>query len=367
MTRALLAAALLLAACRTAYPAPPPRAAAAAARPTHSDASDSGDVAAIEEREAACRRTLHGSAVAASLEAIDAVTEALGQFCSLEPVEDDPLLLRVYCRADALFQSGHYLRASADPFPCQGTPSQSAFECAGRILAARLLVPGHAQGVELVSIGHVDRQRIAGDSAFVRDPCVDLQHALGVPAAESWAPAETAAPADLAAWNHRLAWCRAAYAATETLRGLRAVAGPIRQLDASVVGAGTSWLDARRACPGGRGTSPGECTAARRVDVLVRIEPAERPIQSACHPPEAMRSAAARALYCLEDCTIARDVGRVRQRFVPQRSAYVLFGDSSTPADPAWLIRRIPGSTPRPTNLTALRAILGLPPPPPAP
>lgn len=358
----------VVASCRTAYVAPPARTAATPTSLLDRGAADPGDMNGVAIEEASCRTTLQSQTVVASLAAIDAVAEALGSVCTLAPVQDDPLLWRVWCRSDALFQSGHYLRSSTDPFDCRGAPTSSAFACAGKLLAERLIAPGYTDRVEVLSVGHVDRQRLATDAAFIGEPCAALQARFSVAQENRWSapaapgaastPAAPAASTDIAVWNDRLAWCRAAYAAGEVLSGL----GPTRAVDVGVVGAATSWLDARRACPDGRrGDAPGACTAARRVDVLVRFVPAARAAGRACEPsPAVAERSAQRALYCYEDCAVARDVGRVRQRYVVGRSSYALFAPTQAAAGEHWLVQRMPGATLAPVNVGALRAILQL-------
>ena len=364
-SRFALLAIVLLCGCRTVYVAPPGPASPPPVAPVSRGNGDEGDLAAIRELESVCRRTLEAQTVAASLVAIDALTETLGSVCSLEPVDDDPLLWRVWCRADALFQSGHYLRSSTAPSTCQGTETQSAFECAGRILASHLLVPGHAEGVEVVSVGHVDRQRLASGGAFVGAPCPELQQEFAVPASARWAAPETGETPDddaLLVWNDRLSWCRAAYGASQTLRGLRAVAGSRRQrLDVAVVGAGTEWLEGVGRCPEGAGSGRGSCAAARRVDVLLRFEPAERLVEQRCAPPGEIRGDAAQVLYCYEDCAVVREVGRVRQRYLLTAGrTESLFGGEGRAPGGHWIIHRAQGATGSPVNVPALRRMLGI-------
>jgi len=345
--------------CRTSYLAPPPEAPPAGLARTPRGGADPGDLEGIEAEESLCRRSLDAQTVAASLRAIDAATERLGGVCSIEPVGDDPLLWRVWCRSDALFRSGHYLRSSEEPFACGDEQAASAFECAGKILSRLLLEPGHASQVELVSVGHVDRQRISSEGEFVREPCTELQSLFEARGAEPWtAPEEP--PEDVEVWNQRLAWCRAAFGASETLRGLRANASA-QQIQIAVVGAGTRWLDARGECPHrDRGQRPGACPEARRLDVLMRFVPAVRSVERSCRAPTELRGGrAARALYCYEDCSVTRDMGRVRQQYsTGRRSGFVLFERSAAEPGAGWIIRR-PGPANAPNvNLGAVEAIL---------
>lgn len=357
---ALLVALLAMAwGCRAVYVAP------AASMPKDSTIetpraeADPGDLDGVAEAETSCRRSLHTNTVAASLRAIDTATERIGRFCSIEPVRDDPLLWRVWCRADALFKSGHYLRSNSEPFDCGDVQAGSAFECAGSILAELLLAPGHAQRVEVVSVGHVDQQNLSSEGDFIREPCVELQGELAQRGVEAWAPAQ-GDPGPIEVWNTRLSWCRAAWGASEALKGLRSGSGRSTEVDVAVVGAGSQWQAARGRCPvRPQGQDRGQCAPARRVDVLLRFVPAEHSVQSECRPPANLKGgAAARALYCYEDCSAMREVGKVRQQYTPASSAAFSLFEAGSAQPEGWIVRQPRGE--QPVNAAAVETILGM-------
>ncbi|MCA9609624.1 MAG: hypothetical protein KC619_28695, partial [Myxococcales bacterium] len=111
MRRSILALAVLGvvgASCRAPYPAPPPRSAARLS-PTQWGPTDGGDIPAIRRAESQCLARLSPSAVSAAFRAVDQVAEALVDLCSIQIVDDDPLVWHVWCGSDATFQSGTYL------------------------------------------------------------------------------------------------------------------------------------------------------------------------------------------------------------------------------------------------------------------
>lgn len=346
--------ALLLIACRTTYPAPPAREPAPLAASSFG-ATDSGDAERIRMAENACLSGLSPRAVSAAFQAVDEVAEALVDLCSIGIVNDDPLVWHVWCGSDALFSSGHYLPPQGNTVACEGGNASSAFECIGRILGRHLLsrdMSAHVEGVEIVSIGSVDRQRVAAESEFLREPCADLQRELGLGASARFSPAE-GTPSDddrAGVWNQRLSWCRAAFSAREMQRGMARQVGASYELGA--IGAATDWLDnwrrvRRTPCPTSARASGesgrGQCRDARRVDVFIRVEAREggRP-EEACRPPNEIAGGdSGRALYCLADCQARAAIGRNPQGYqAPRSPSDLLFGTSRAATPEGWLVDR---------------------------
>ena len=367
--RALAVAVLLLSGCRTTYPAPPERTVPRVSS-TSWGRTASGDAPAIRAAEQQCLAGLSPRAVSAAFQAVDEVAEALSSLCTIDIVGDDPLVWHVWCGSDATFQSGHYL-APSGAVACDGGQAENAFECIGRILARHLLgrdMAAHVEGVEIVSLGSVDRQRVAEESAFLGDPCADLQRELGLASDARWSAPEAAPDPDARAgeWNRRLSWCRAAFAAKELREGMaRAVGG---QYELAAIGAGTSWLDdyrrrRRRPCP----TSPrqsgergqGQCIDARRVDLFIRVK-AEQGTEAVepCRPPGSVPGGASgEALYCYSDCQARAAIGRNPQGFsAPRAPADLLFGRSTRDAPEAWIGDQ--SALGRPVNTASVRQLL---------
>ncbi|MFK7987950.1 MAG: hypothetical protein AB8I08_18165 [Sandaracinaceae bacterium] len=335
--------------CRQAYPAPAPR---TAPRVGASDwgRTDSGDRPAIQAAEQQCLAGLSPRAVSAAFQAVDEVAEALSEVCSIEIVGDDPLLWHVFCGSDATFQSGHYL-APSDPVACDGAQAGTAFDCIGRILSRHLLSSGmrsYVEGVEIVSIGSVDRQRLAAESAFLQQPCPDLQRQLALAEGARWTAPEEA-PTDEERgplWNGRLSWCRAAFAATEVQRAMIANVGAEYELAA--IGAGTDWLDDYRrqnprTCPTDASASgesrPGQCRDARRVDLFIRVAAQQgRESVEPCRAPDGLAGGeSGRALYCYSDCQARAAIGRNPEGYAaPRAPSNLLFGPSSSPPN-GWI------------------------------
>src|SRR5690348_10651926 len=117
MRYAMMIAMIASAGCRQAYPAGPSRTVAAIS-PSQFGRTDSGDVPAVRGAERACEAGLSSRAVSAAFRAVDEVADAVSDLCSIEIVDDDPLVWHVWCGSDAMFQSGHYL-APADGVACE--------------------------------------------------------------------------------------------------------------------------------------------------------------------------------------------------------------------------------------------------------
>ena len=370
---AALVALTLLAGCRSAYPAPEPRTVARLS-PTHWGRTDGGDIPTIRRAERQCVAGLSPSAVSAAFQAVDQVADALVDLCSIQIVDDDPLVWHVWCGSDATFQSGHFLGPEGQRVSCLGGEAGTAFECIGQILARHLLgsaMSRHVSGVEIVSIGSVDEQRLAAESAFIRDPCPQLQTELALGEERRWtAPAEDEPPteADRAGlWNRRLSWCRAAFAGRELRRGMSRAIGGAYEL--APIGAGGDWLASwRRAhrgqmCPTSARVSGersrGQCRDARRVDLYVRVR-AEQGTQAAaeCAPREGLPGGeAGQALYCYSDCQARAATGRNPQGFsAPSAPSDLLFGESRAGAPEAWILDR--GVSGGAVNTASVRQLL---------
>jgi hypothetical protein len=350
----IIALALVLSACRTTYPAPEGRSVPSLG-PSSWGRTDDGDVTAIQRAEQACLSGLSPRAVSAAFQAVDEVAEALVDLCSIRIVNDDPLLWHVWCGSDALFTSGHYLAPADAGVACENGTAPNAFECIGRILARHLLsrsMSQHVEGVEIVAIGSVDRQRVAAESEFLREPCADLQRELGLAESMRWSAAENAPSEDdrSGVWNQRLSWCRAAFSGRALQRGMSREVGSNYELAA--IGAGTDWLDQwrrthRTGCP----TLPrqsgerarGQCADARRVDLFIRVE-AQQGTRAAetCDAPASLSGGpSGRALYCYADCQARAAIGRNPQGYqAPHSAADLLFGNSRTPAPEDWIVDR---------------------------
>jgi hypothetical protein len=353
--RRLVALALLLVptlaslGCRAPYPAPQGRTLPSLSS-TRWARSDSGDRPAIERAEQACLSGLSPRAVSVAFQAVDEVAQALVNLCSIELVGDDPLLWHVWCGSDALFDSGHYLALGDRSVACDGSTARNAFECIGRILSRHLLTPSmreHVQGVEIVSIGSVDRQRLSTSSAFLTEPCTELQGELGLGAGTRWSVPETPPSEDERArlWNQRLSWCRAAFSARELRSGMSAQSGATFTLGA--VGAGSDWLDSRGRCPTREGR-PEQCSDARRVDLFVRVGARQGTgaPQRCQAPAQVTGGESGRALYCYADCQARAATGRNVEGYqAPRSAADLLFGAPRSATPEGWIVDRSTSGT----------------------
>lgn len=370
MRRGTVALLALLTGCRATYPAPAERTVPRVS-PTQWGRTASGDIGAIRSAERQCLAGLSPRAVSAAFQAVDEVADALSELCTIDIVGDDPLVWHVWCGSDATFQSGHYLAPSGESVRCDGANASSAFECIGRILARHLLaseMSRHVQGVEIVSIGSVDDERVAEDSAFLAAPCGDLQEQLGLEEDMRWqSPEEPPDPESRASvWNRRLSWCRAAFSARELRQGMaRSIGG---RYELAAIGAGADWLDHWRRthgtlCPtsaresGERGR--GQCRDARRVDLFIRVK-AEQGTEAveACRPPaDVPGGESGQALYCYADCQARAAVGRNPQGYsAPRAPADLLFGGSSERAPERWIGQR--STAGQSVNLSSVRQLL---------
>lgn len=351
--------ALLALGCRAPYPAPEGRTLPSVGS-SRWGRTDSGDRPAIQRAEQACLAGLSPRAVSVAFQAVDEVAQALVDLCSIELVGEDPLVWHVWCGSDALFQSGHYLARADRPVPCDGGTSRTAFECIGRIVARHLLPPSmreHVEGVEIVSLGSVDRERVGQESAFLGEPCTDLQRELGLASGLQWSVPE-APPGDqerAQVWNRRLSWCRAAFSARELQRGM---AGQIAgQFTLAAIGAGVDWLDHHRRCPS-REPRPGQCQEARRVDLYIRVgaRQASGGPQRCQAPASVTGGDSGRALYCYADCQARAATGRNVEGYQPPRSAPdILFGASRSAAPEGWIVDRSSGGGP--VNTASVRQL----------
>jgi hypothetical protein len=364
-----LLCALLAIGCRTTYPAPegrtvPTLGASAWGR------NDPGDTASIRRAEQACLSGLSPRAVSAAFQAVDAVADAVVDLCSIGIVDDDPLVWHVWCGSDALFTSGHYLAPPDASVHCEGGNTHTAFECIGRILARHLLSRTMGQtieGVEIVSIGSVDRQRVSSAGAFLREPCPDLQRELRLAESLRWTPPARPPSEDerTGVWNRRLSWCRAASSARELQRGMAQNISSNYELAA--IGAGTDWLDHwrrthRTPCPTAESAAErrsGTCTDARRVDLFIRVRAEQgSQAQEPCHtPPNLPGGESGEALYCYADCQARAAIGRNPQGYqAPHSAADLLFGQSRSAPPEGWVVDR--SASGAPVNSGSIRQLL---------
>lgn len=332
---------------------------------------DPGDLLRVTQAEAACRSSLTGRTIVASVQAVEDVTSALAAACDVLLEDEDPLAWRVWCRSDALFESGHYLRADGGRFRCGGRDTANAFDCIGRILGERVIAPGYTDRVELVTVGHVDLQPVALGGAFAADGCVELQRRFGI--RNPWQaidpellderfPTDEAKEQARQEWNDRLAWCRAAHAAREISSGMESASPGARgDVDLAVVGMGPDWLSTKGVCPS-TGAASTRCEDARRVDVLVRFVPATRDVVSRCEAGAGERAEdeVRRALWCWEDCIGSQNLGQTAQGDVAAGQTPPLFGTGGGDLGTRWVIHRAPGPTRDPLHADTVRRILGL-------
>jgi hypothetical protein len=361
MRRALpLVIALSALGCRAPYPVPDGRTLPNVSS-TRWGRTDPGDRPAIERAEQACLAQLSPRAVSVAFQAVDDVAQAVVDHCSIELVGDDPLLWHVWCGSDALFDSSHYLPPAGRPaITCEGGTARTAFECIGRIMARHLLPPSmreHVEGVEIVALGSVDRERVAETSPFLPEPCTDLQRELGLAEGVQWsAPQGPPTPADRAqVWNQRLSWCRAAFSARELQRGMATQIGGNYTMGA--IGAGTDWLEQRGRCPS-TPRRPGECQEARRVDLYVRVNARQGPGgPQRCQPPgDVAGGESGRALYCYADCQARAATGRNVEGYrPPRRAADILFGPSPSAPPTGWIVDR--STSGGPVNTASVRQL----------
>ncbi len=362
---AALMALVALAGCRATYPAPEGRTVASLS-PSRWSRTDTGDLATIRRAEQTCLAGLSPRAVSAAFQAVDEVAEALTDSCSIQIVGDDPLVWHVWCGSDALFQSGHYLAPPDGQVACDGGTADTAFECIGRILGHYLLdrlMSQYVEGVQIVSVGSVDRQRLAPDSVFLQEPCPDLQSELSLADDARWsAPEEPPSDEERAGlWNGRLSWCRAAFSAQQLERGMQSRVDSHYELAA--IGAGSDWLDQRGRCPtsarqsGERGR--GQCRDARRVDLFIRVR-AEQGTRAAeaCQPPSDVPGGeSGQALYCYADCQARAAVGRNPEGYqAPHSAPDLLFGQGRGEAPATWIVDWSEGQ--HPVNTASVRQLL---------
>lgn len=265
------------------------------------------DVAAVRALEAQCRQRFSAETFQQAANALTVAQVAIGQLCTIELVGNSPLQWRVSCGSDDFFASGEHTLASTTPCEVGGVRGQNGFECLG--LALRAMLP-HAETVDIATVGHVDFTRPSA-----RLDCTDL-------VSEGWgAPPWTERPAlrgeaarDAA--NDRLAWCRAARAASAIATGIGRRDRGVRLVAA---GAATSWMTPRYRAPdeelevAGECPSPanpdrddpsiGRCASSRRVDVLVRMSARAETNDTGARCDRADQAhTPAGALYCLEQC-----------------------------------------------------------------
>lgn len=248
--------------------------------------SEAPPVAELNALEAECRGSIDASTFQEAAGALTRVRESIGRICSIELVGDSPLQWRVSCGADDFFASGSHEFAS--PTACDG--GNNAFECLGAGLRSML---SHVEHIDVAGLGHVDLE--------LPQRGIDCPELRSGWAEQPWS--RRGRGGDEA--NGHLAWCRAARAVRSVATGL----GEEPKLRLGAVGASSSWL-AERMTPGPESQCPvptsdeddpeqGDCQAARRVDLLVRLQARAASASSACSRDN---STPAGALFCLEEC-----------------------------------------------------------------
>lgn len=291
------------------------------------------DVSQVRALEAQCRQRFSAETFQQAANALTVAQVAVGQLCTIELVGNSPLQWRVSCGSDDFFESGAHTLASATGCEVGGVRGQNGFECLG--LALRAMLP-HAETVDIATIGHVDFTRPSA-----RLDCADLVgEGWGTPPWSEHSSLRGDAARDAA--NDRLAWCRAARAASAIATGIGRRNNGVRLVAA---GASTSWMAERYRAPDEELETPGECPApsapdrddpsvgrcasSRRVDVLVRMSARAEADDTGARCDRADQAhTPAGALYCLEQCLAS-----------PERSASGLgaatpFLEPGSPATP---------------------------------
>ena len=374
-TATVLAFLLFSSACGSAYPAPAARS-LPLPRPPQPLAVDQGDVERIKELQGQCRVRLSSETASASLAALDRVREVLGTGCDLETVARDPLHWLLHCRSDALFDSGEYaLLAPLGGCLELGGRRVNPWKCVGAVLQGLFArEQGSAlERMDLAVVGHVDMQPInpRSDSHL----CLGLQEKLGFRPLPPWQPVPAdAVEEERQQANNQLAWCRAASVGYQVQLGMQEAgemagsSGRRPNGDAgfqlALLGLGSSWLRSR---PEGRCPSHGEkwsaradCSEARRVDILVRFEPATAPVVSAC---EEEADDPARSLYCWQQCEELLAAGSHAGSGVGSQSTPLFVRGSQAEAEalPAgWYLKRLPDARNRVLDLQRVCETLGV-------
>ncbi len=295
--------------------------------------SNEVDVAHVRALEAQCRQRFSAETFQQAANALTVAQVAVGQLCTIELVGNSPLQWRVSCGSDDFFASGEHTLATATGCEVGGVRGENGFECLG--LALRAMLP-HAETVDIATVGHVDFTRPSA-----RLECADLVgEGWGAPPFTVNASLRGDAARDAA--NARLAWCRAARAASEIAQGIGRRDRGVRLVAA---GASTSWMAPRYRAPDEEQATPGECpppsapdrddpaigrcASSRRVDVLVRMSARAEANDTGARCDRAdQANTPAGALYCLEQCLAS-----------PERSASGLgaatpFLEAGTPVTP---------------------------------
>jgi hypothetical protein len=367
-----------------ALPTTPAAEAVRAPPPGHAEVPAA--VGRVRALESACRRAQRLQTQGAAARTMDRVRMVLGAFCDVETVGGDPLHWQLRCRANAFFALGQYVPISgADatpPCPALRNAPVDRWTCAGALLHEFVSDAGR---VELAAVGHVDHVPLAATARF--DGCPALREAMGFNPAEPWYRSVPDAPpppeAERARGNAQLAWCRAAQTARAVRCGMtladRGGPVPAEACDAlpaatlfpadarattTALGAGTAWMDAQApgSClpgPPVNGVAlPGDCPAARRVDLFVRLVPGSDAQEAAC--PEAERDAAG-ALACWQRCLEHAAIDVQGER--PTETALVAPCGPATALPDGWI--RAPEPSPGPgcrsADLARIRSTLGLP------
>lgn len=268
--------------------------------------ANDADLATVQALEARCRSGFSAETFQQAANALTEAQVAIGRLCTIELVANSPLQWRVSCGSDDFFALGRHTFGSATACSVRGVEGSNGFECLG--IALRAMLP-HTESVDVAAVGHVDFTRPSA-----RLDCPELvAEGWGAP---PWTERDRSLRGDAArdAANDRLAWCRAARAASAIATGIGRRDRGVRLV---AVGASTSWMDPRYTRPDEELETPGACpepydperddaaggacASARRVDVLIRMS-ARAENDTTGSQCDRSTDTPEGALYCLEEC-----------------------------------------------------------------
>lgn len=237
---------------------------------------------------------------------LDHVRAVLAPECTFRESSDDGLKLRLSCRSRMLFDAGNdQLKPSFEQqlpltancrLALENGSHISRMACVGEILASSADFAELRVGV----VATVDRLPLLAAQLG----CADVGGSFNTPVAQAtWHSGESG----MWAANDRLAYCRAARVASAIHRGITNVFASYRYMGPEVdppliprvtiaaLGASDAFYDRLR-CPS---TGDGDCSEARRVEVVLEIVPRVSTRRWQC---EHRGSDPATLLYCLQSC-----------------------------------------------------------------
>lgn len=316
MKRSLALSLALLGSCRVPVRLSEPeeaRAAHAPRRGTHDPEP---------ERARVARRALSHlpSVLRPDRDALEQITTSLAPLCVRLDSDADPSHARFQCEYDVAAANAHdrvgTLRYRSGRWALADADVTGILRAAGATL-------GSFRQVHLIVAGFVDCLPVRGPLPS----CTD--RSFLDPGALTGELAACAHPERLRAHdpmlNRCLAWCRAAGVA----RALLGDQAPAETVSVAIVGGDTAWAGLCASAGGGT-IPPGRCTEhphgcnlARKVELVLSLEPAETSERVGCEgsPPSPQG-----ALACLEESYARRNAFLVSFR-----------GDGGTPASPATL------------------------------